>query len=108
MSAYAQECSLQGIKIDWRNNVRECGVHCPGGQKYQVCGNSCTRTCKDVATRPDCRPHCVEGCNCPEGHALDDQGECIPLGQCTCWHEGLEFPAGYKEIRPASKSPELW
>ncbi|XP_030749920.1 hemocytin [Sitophilus oryzae] len=107
LSAYALECSSKGVKIDWRNEVRECGIHCPGGQKYQVCGNACTRTCNEISLRPDCKRQCVEGCNCPEGEALDDNGECIPIGQCKCQHEGLDFPAGYKEIRPGTKGLEL-
>ncbi|XP_025836285.1 hemocytin [Agrilus planipennis] len=107
ISAYAQECALKGIKVDWRNNVRECGIRCTGGQKYQICGNSCTRTCSDVSLHPDCDRLCIEGCNCPEGEALDEYGECIPIGQCSCQHEGLEFRAGYKEVRPASKGLEL-
>lgn len=108
IASYAAECARKGIKIDWRNQVRECGMHCPGGQKYQICGNSCTRSCYNIATNPDCRQQCVEGCNCPEGESLDEHGECIPIGQCGCVHEGLDFPAGYKGIRPASKAPELW
>ncbi|XP_066254573.1 hemocytin [Euwallacea similis] len=107
MAAYAAECSRSGLAIDWRNEVRECGVHCPGGQKYQSCGNSCTRTCDDLSLNPDCKPQCVEGCNCPEGEALDDNGECIPIGQCKCYQEGLDFQAGYKEVRPASHGVEL-
>jgi von Willebrand factor len=107
VAAYAEECSRQGVKISWRDSIRECGVHCPNGQKYQVCGNSCTRNCFDVATRPDCKPQCVEGCNCPEGESLNDDGECVPIGECNCHFDGLHFHAGYKEVRPASKGPEL-
>ncbi|KAJ8974052.1 hypothetical protein NQ317_002298, partial [Molorchus minor] len=104
---YASECSRKGIKIDWRADVRECGIHCPGGQTYQVCGNSCTRTCFDISVDPDCKSLCAEGCNCPDGQALDDNGECIPIGQCKCQHEGMEFPSGYKEVRPAPNGPEI-
>ncbi|XP_050302983.1 hemocytin [Anthonomus grandis grandis] len=107
ISAYAAECARQGVKIDWRNEIRECGIHCPGGQKYQICGNSCSRTCSDLTLRPDCKPECVEGCNCPEGQALDGNGECIPIGQCPCQQEGLEFQAGYKEVRPGTHGLEL-
>lgn len=108
IAAYAQECAIKGFKVDWRNSIRECGIHCAGGQKYQICGNSCTRTCYDIATRPDCKQHCVEGCNCPEGETLDEHGECISIGRCGCQHEGIPFPADYKEVRPASKNLELW
>ncbi|KAF7263559.1 hypothetical protein GWI33_001874, partial [Rhynchophorus ferrugineus] len=107
ISAYALECSRQGVNVDWRNDIRECGVHCPGGQKYQTCGNSCTRTCQDIALRPECKRECAEGCNCPEGEALDENGECIPIGQCKCQHEGIDYPAAYKEIRPGTKGLQL-
>ncbi|XP_056642321.1 hemocytin [Diorhabda sublineata] len=107
MASYASECSRQGIKVDWRSEVRECGVHCPGGQSFQVCGNSCTRTCRDIAEDENCKPQCVEGCNCPEGQTLDDNGECIAIRQCQCQYRGTDFPPGYMEIRPAPKAPEL-
>nr|CAH7739498.1 unnamed protein product [Callosobruchus chinensis] len=107
ISSYATECSRKGVKIDWRKDVRECGIHCPGGQQYQVCGNSCTRTCFDISVDPDCKPQCAEGCNCPEGEAMDDRGECTPIGQCKCQHDGIEFPPGYKEVRPAPNGQEL-
>lgn len=108
MASYANECSRKGVKTNWREQVRECGVHCPGGQIYQVCGNSCTRTCNDIVLNPDCKQQCVEGCNCPEGQTLDDNGECVPIGQCNCQYDELEFPPGYKEVRPATNGPELW
>lgn len=111
IAAYADECSRKGVKIDWRDTIRECGIQCAadGGQKYQICGNSCTRTCYDIAIRADnCKQQCVEGCNCPEGQTLDDDRECVPISQCKCHYEGLQFHPGYKEVRPASKGPELW
>ena len=107
IASYSHECATKGVKIDWRDDVKECGIHCTGGQKYQVCGNSCTRTCDDVATNPICKEQCVEGCNCPEGETLNEYGECIPIGQCRCQYDGLEFNAGYKEVRPATKGQEL-
>ncbi|KAK8718898.1 hypothetical protein OTU49_014379, partial [Cherax quadricarinatus] len=54
LAAYSKECARKGVLIDWRAEVRECGVHCTGGQKYQVCGNRCSHTCLDLATNPDC------------------------------------------------------
>ncbi|KAF5285691.1 hypothetical protein FQR65_LT13076 [Abscondita terminalis] len=107
ISAYASECAENGVKIDWRNDVKECEIRCSGGQKYQQCGNTCTRTCFHVATQEDCKRQCVEGCNCPEGEALDENGECIPIGQCDCQYDGLSFRTGYKEVRPGLKTQEL-
>lgn len=38
---------------------------------------------------------------------LDENGECIPIGQCKCQEDGLEFPGGYKEVRPGTHGLEL-
>jgi len=85
------------------------GIHCPGGQIYQVCGNTCTRSCYDISRNPQCRKQCVEGCNCPEGQTIDPAtGECIPVDRCVCQHGGVEYPAGFKEVRAGNKGLELW
>ncbi|XP_066594945.1 hemocytin-like [Prorops nasuta] len=107
LSAYAKECAAAGIKILWRPQIDECNLHCTNGQTYQICGNSCTRSCADISFDQDCREECVEGCNCPEGQTLDLNGECIPIGRCPCIYAGLEFQAGHKEVRPGSKGQEL-
>lgn len=49
----------------------------------------------------------MEGCNCPVGQTLDRNGECIPIGECPCFHMGVEFPAGYREVRPGVKGQDL-
>ena len=90
------------------NQKKNKGVHCRGGQTYQVCANSCTRTCYDIALYPKCRRKCVEGCNCPEGQTLDPFGQCIPIHECPCIHKGIEYQPGHKELRPGARSPDLW
>ncbi|XP_015177061.1 PREDICTED: hemocytin [Polistes dominula] len=107
LSAYAKDCAAAGVKLFWRNEVQECSLQCPGGQVYQICGNSCKRSCGDISFNPDCKEECVEGCNCPEGQTLDIMGECIPIGQCPCIYSGIEFKAGYQEIRPGQKGQDL-
>ncbi|XP_063867870.1 uncharacterized protein LOC135104399 [Scylla paramamosain] len=102
LAAYSKECARKGITIDWRAEVRECGVHCTGGQKYQVCGNSCARTCLDLATNVDCQRKCVEGCNCLEGFSLDSSGICVPITECPCVYQAKEYKPGYEmmQIQP--------
>nr|XP_034190302.1 hemocytin [Osmia lignaria] len=107
LAAYAKECAAAGIKLMWRYEINECRIHCPGNQVYQICGNSCTRSCGDISSYQDCKQECVEGCNCPEGETLDVHGNCIPIGQCPCTYQGLEFNSGHKEIRPGNKAQEL-
>lgn len=108
MSSYATECALRGIKINWRNSITECGIQCPEGQKYQVCGNSCTRTCYDIAIHPECKVRCAEGCNCPDGQSLDDNGKCAPISQCKCQLDGLSYSPGHKMFRPIPGGYNLW
>ncbi|XP_043601962.1 hemocytin isoform X2 [Bombus pyrosoma] len=107
LAAYAKDCAAAGIKLLWHQNIEECKIHCPGNQVYQICGNSCTRSCGDISSYQDCKQECVEGCNCPEGETLDIHGECIPIGQCPCIYGGLEFSPGHKEVRPGNKALEL-
>nr|CAD7397465.1 unnamed protein product [Timema cristinae] len=107
LAAYAKECAHEGLQIDFRNEINECAVQCTAGQKYQVCGNSCTRSCNDISHNPECRRQCVEGCNCPEGQTLDNNGECIPIEQCSCTHNSVDYPPGHKEVRPGIKGLNL-
>ncbi|KAG8236359.1 hypothetical protein J437_LFUL016579, partial [Ladona fulva] len=110
LSAYAKECAKQGLNLDWRMEIRECGIHCPGNQKYQVCGNTCTRSCFDISSRSDdapCKRKCAEGCNCPEGETLNSRGECIPISSCPCLHQGLEFQPGHKLIMPGARDSQF-
>ncbi|KAK0088266.1 hypothetical protein PV326_004912 [Microctonus aethiopoides] len=106
-AAYAKECAEVDIKILWRLDIDICQLHCPNNQQYQICGNSCTRSCSDITFNKNCREECVEGCNCPDGQTLDVNGECIPIGQCPCEYNGMEFSAGHREIRPGIKSQDL-
>ena len=105
MAAYAQECADLGIYIDWRTDIRICGMNCNGGQVYDLCRNSCTTSCADVSLFADfeCPDSCAEGCHCPVGESLNENGECIPISQCPCEKFGIEFPADYKLIDQIKK-----
>ncbi|XP_022121224.2 hemocytin [Pieris rapae] len=106
---YAMVCAKAGIMIQWRYNVKECELQCTGGQEYTVCADSCLRTCSDLAlsTTSQCKPCCVEGCACPPGQVLDNNNECVPTGLCPCYHKGMEFKSGYKEVRAGRREREL-
>ena len=99
ITSYADECMSNDIVIDWRRTITQCRMQCPIGQTYQICGNSCTRSCSDLSERPDCKTRCVEGCNCPEGETLNDNGHCVPISQCGCTFQDTKFPANFKMIQ---------
>ncbi|CAB3239227.1 unnamed protein product [Arctia plantaginis] len=106
---YAMACAKAGVIIQWRYHVQECEIQCTGGQEYTVCADSCLRKCSDMALAASgtCKPCCVEGCACPQGQLLDDNGLCVPTALCPCYHKGLQFNAGYKEVRAGRREREL-
>ncbi|XP_045445614.1 hemocytin-like [Melitaea cinxia] len=132
---YATACARAGVHVQWRYNVKECGecaalshlytcvacsmnelnpaaagaeLQCGGGQQYTVCADSCLRTCADVALAGGaCRPACVEGCACAAGQVLDNNNVCVPVALCPCYHKGMEFKPGYKEVRAGKREREL-
>lgn len=84
------------------------GLQCPRGQMYDTCGKACSRSCEDISRQKKCSQLCIEGCNCPSGFTLDQRGVCIPISKCPCTLNGLQYPPGHAEIRPASKGLDLW
>ncbi|XP_022909389.2 von Willebrand factor-like [Onthophagus taurus] len=98
---YAQQgemCAARGILIDWREEIPECGIQCPSGQKYQICGNSCTRGCDDISANPTCTSRCIDGCNCPPGQTLDNNDQCIQIAECPCVLDNTRYPANFTFI----------
>ncbi|XP_073969601.1 hemolectin isoform X3 [Rhodnius prolixus] len=107
IAAYAKECSRQGVPINWRTSVRECGVQCPRGQQFHTCVDSCARSCQDLSREKKCSSHCVESCTCPAGLIFDHKGHCVPISSCPCVWNGLQYPAGHKEVRRSSKGTQF-
>ncbi|CAH2073181.1 unnamed protein product, partial [Iphiclides podalirius] len=106
---YAMACAASGVYVQWRYNVKECEISCSGGQEYTVCADSCLRTCSDVAlaSKLSCKSSCVEGCACPPGQVLDSSNVCVPVALCPCFHKGMQFNPGYKEVRAGAREREL-
>lgn len=82
------------------------GLQCPGGQVYQVCRRPCEYTCHALAQSGDslCDQKCVEGCSCPEGQSLNNEGECVAVEKCPCTFDGHEYPAGFTTL----KGTDIW
>ncbi|CAG5117516.1 unnamed protein product, partial [Candidula unifasciata] len=101
IGSYADSCAAKGVKISWRFNITECMIQCPAGQEYKICGKPCERTCRDIALNTDtlCDAKCVEGCNCPDGQTLGNDGRCIPISSCPCIFDGRVYPAGFTTLR---------
>ncbi|TSK16074.1 SCO-spondin [Bagarius yarrelli] len=98
LTAYAQHCAQEGVLVSWRNHTF-CPMQCSGGQVYQECGQPCGGSCTDLQQNWSCQigagaQACVPGCQCPEGLAQDDQGQCVPISMCPCAHAGVVYRPG--------------
>ncbi|NP_001243217.1 von Willebrand factor precursor [Xenopus tropicalis] len=91
LSTYAAACSRKGILIDWRT-PEFCPIQCSEGKIYQQCGSPCNQTCRSLSHPDvDCREFCMEGCYCPPGLYTNEDGECVPKSDCSCYYDGELF-----------------
>uniref|UniRef100_A0A8C6Y184 VWFD domain-containing protein n=1 Tax=Naja naja TaxID=35670 RepID=A0A8C6Y184_NAJNA len=93
IATYARTCQAQNIQIkQWRSNSF-CSFSCLPNSHYELCGNGCPSTCRDLANSNSCDAPCVEGCVCDSGFILSGD-ECVPLTECGCVHEGRYYKKG--------------
>uniref|UniRef100_H2YMM4 von Willebrand factor n=1 Tax=Ciona savignyi TaxID=51511 RepID=H2YMM4_CIOSA len=111
VAQYSRLCMAQTEVVpSWRKPTF-CPITCPNDMVYSECASSCPRTCHNLVT-PDteCHEHCVDGCTCPEGRLLHD-GRCVQEDECSCLHNGREFPAGHvlnQECQNCICSSAVW
>ena len=55
-------------------------VSCPTTMVYQQCGCICPQTCDNIGGT--CIGGCTEGCFCPAGLVIDDDGRCVEPATC--------------------------
>uniref|UniRef100_UPI00398F1D7E mucin-5AC-like isoform X1 n=3 Tax=Pristiophorus japonicus TaxID=55135 RepID=UPI00398F1D7E len=56
-------------------------------------GTECQKSCQTLDM--ECyATGCVSGCVCPEGLVSDESGGCIPITQCPCTHNGVQYQSG--------------
>uniref|UniRef100_A0A1I8GZ93 SCO-spondin n=1 Tax=Macrostomum lignano TaxID=282301 RepID=A0A1I8GZ93_9PLAT len=100
LQAYAEHCKIEKQQpINWRTDTR-CPYNCTNGRQYDICGESCSRTCNQRVTNCDME-YCIEGCVCPRGQLWDEHGQrCVVERDCPCEHGGQFYPPG-SELRQA-------
>ncbi|KAM4618230.1 uncharacterized protein muc2.1 [Polymixia lowei] len=98
-SSYARACASKGVFLtDWRENV--CDKYagsCPASQAFSYKLQRCQLTCRSLALEQqsctsDFLP--VDGCSCPEGFYIDDNGICVAMAKCPCYHNGVHIKPG--------------
>ncbi|XP_059182325.1 mucin-2-like [Centropristis striata] len=91
LGSYAKACASLGVVIgDWRK-ATDCTLQCQKNQEFSYSMKACNHTCLSLSS-PD--PSCgvdddpVEGCGCPDGTHLNQEGICVPKSECTCRYNG--------------------
>ncbi|KAK2842372.1 hypothetical protein Q5P01_012572 [Channa striata] len=99
LSSYARACASKGVFLtDWRENV--CDKYtksCPMSQTFSYKHQRCQLTCSSLSLQQqscssDFLP--VDGCSCSEGLYLDENGICVPMAKCPCYHNEMYIKPG--------------
>uniref|UniRef100_A0A8C1ZSL3 VWFD domain-containing protein n=1 Tax=Cyprinus carpio TaxID=7962 RepID=A0A8C1ZSL3_CYPCA len=102
-SSYARACAAEGIFLQgWREIVcKKYTENCPASQNYSYQLQSCQRTCLSLASqRQSCSVNFlpVDGCACPDGLYQDENGLCVPIEKCPCFHNEQKIYPGKSVI----------
>jgi hypothetical protein len=79
------------------------GEPCVGGQMWNSCGSTCTKTCETPT--PMCVRSCAMKCECPSTKPLWHNGSCVEQKECPVIADGLSFQP--PETEPAEIQVQL-
>ncbi|KAM5248547.1 mucin-5B [Ctenodactylus gundi] len=99
LASYVHACAAKGVLLrGWRDGV--CTKYmssCPKSHNYTYVVDTCQPTCRglseaDVTCSVSFVP--VDGCTCPEGTFLDEEGTCVSAQKCPCYFRGSVVAPG--------------
>ncbi|CAF0896589.1 unnamed protein product [Rotaria sordida] len=99
LEAFIEECREYNIQIQWRSETG-CSKQCSSQNTIFVdCASPCRRTCQNPSsTITQCHTQtneCTSGCVCTNETVYDSfQDECVPLEQCTCQYNNMQYQSG--------------
>lgn len=65
------------------NYVTSAELKCEHQNEHYECGSACQTTCATLGmVCPIVNIRCNDACYCDEGFARDDNGICVPEGEC--------------------------
>uniref|UniRef100_A0A8C1YUL6 Otogelin n=1 Tax=Cyprinus carpio TaxID=7962 RepID=A0A8C1YUL6_CYPCA len=93
---YARACAHAGHPLhNWRAHVPVCSVDCPGELLFRECITCCPMHCKIEHMCIDNKLQCLDGCYCPDGNLIYENGVCVKASECPCEHHGMLYPSGH-------------
>lgn len=69
-------------------------MQCDSGKVYMTCGPLCPQSCFEGDDYGDCIADsgCIDGCFCPNGQVMDNNGQCIEPHSCPCLYNDNIYP----------------
>eukprot|EP00079_Xenopus_tropicalis_P034870 XP_017948641.1 PREDICTED: mucin-2-like [Xenopus tropicalis] len=94
LSSYARACAAKGIILwDWRKGICDKEIpSCPASQIYLYNITTCQPSCRSLALGEkecDSKFTPIDGCGCPDGMYINEKDGCVPISQCSCYHQGM-------------------
>ncbi|XP_006822488.2 LOW QUALITY PROTEIN: uncharacterized protein LOC100375545 [Saccoglossus kowalevskii] len=102
ISAYARECSYNGICIEWRSED-VCPFECPEDMYYTECGPACNITLSNCNENKECDLLPAPGCFCHDDFVKTGD-ECLPCPDESGSGSGEETTVEYT-TRPTTAEP---
>ncbi|XP_063293571.1 mucin-2-like [Pelobates fuscus] len=98
VSSYVRACAAKGIILwGWKNGICDKDIAtCPTSQVYLYNLTTCQPTCRSLAEGEKVCSSMftpVDGCGCPAGEYLNEDGECVPISKCSCFYHGMYYQA---------------
>ncbi|XP_067094200.1 IgGFc-binding protein [Osmerus mordax] len=91
VAAYAFNCHMAGVDLDWRTSSF-CPMKCPVNSHYEACADACSSACPSLTDVVKCSK-CSEGCECDAGFLFNGQ-TCVQQDRCGCYDNGRTYLAG--------------
>ncbi|KAE8607127.1 hypothetical protein XENTR_v10011033 [Xenopus tropicalis] len=94
LSSYARACAAKGIILwDWRKGICDKDIpSCPASQIYFYNITTCQPSCRSLALGEkecDSKFTPIDGCGCPDGMYVNEKDGCVPISECSCYHQGM-------------------
>ncbi|CAL9705927.1 unnamed protein product [Knipowitschia caucasica] len=101
--AYALACQSAGVQIQqWRTDSF-CPALCPENSHYELCADTCGRSCVGLLKAVSCSENCFEGCQCDQGLVFDGE-QCVSPSKCGCLHGDRYLKVGESVVDPQCQS----
>ncbi|XP_030058318.1 mucin-5AC [Microcaecilia unicolor] len=99
LSSYVHACAAEKVVLSgWRTSVcSKYAMTCSESLTYSYSITSCQRTCRSLSEHDvtcDIKFLPVDGCVCPEGTYMNEDGKCVDAASCPCYHKGTVVSSG--------------